>query len=180
MNTFVRLTKAGYYADFVFYPIFLLTLAGVAIARDTPAAWLLWVLLCLIGVAIWTLLEYGLHRVALHHIVLIRKLHDLHHAMPTAKIGTPTWVTGALICGFLLLPLWREAGFNLASGLTCGLAAGYLWYVTVHHATHNWRTHPNSYLHRAKRRHATHHHSQQPCNFGVTTVFWDHIFRTVR
>jgi len=180
MNTLVRLTKVGYYADFVFYPLLLLSLAGVAIATDTPAHWFTWVLLCMLGIATWTLLEYVLHRFAFHHVVVIRKLHDLHHTMPTANIGTPTWVTGALICGGLLLPLWWELGFNISSGLTCGLAAGYLWYVTVHHATHHWRTRQATYMHRAKRRHATHHHSQHPCNFGVTTVFWDRVFGTVR
>jgi sterol desaturase/sphingolipid hydroxylase (fatty acid hydroxylase superfamily) len=180
MKTLVRLTTAGYYADFVFYPALLLLLAGVAIVRDNLSEWFIWVSMCAAGIAAWTLLEYILHRVAFHHIVLIRKLHDLHHAMPTAKIGTPTWVTGAFMCLGLLLPLWRETGFNLASGLTCGLAAGYLWYVSIHHVSHHWRTHPDSYLYRAKRRHATHHHAQEPCNFGVTTAFWDQVFGTAR
>ena len=180
MNNFVRLSKVGYYADFVFYPILLLLLAGVAIVRDTWTHWLIWVSLCILGIAIWTLLEYGLHRIVFHHFLVIRNLHDLHHSMPTANIGTPTWLTGSLICGCLLLPLWLVAGFNFACGLTSGLAAGYLWYVTVHHATHHWRTRRYSYLYWAKRRHAIHHHAQYPCNFGVTTMYWDRIFHTAR
>jgi len=179
MSTFVRLTKSGYYADFVFYPVFLLLLAGAAFGRDTPMNWLIWLLLCAAGVAAWTLLEYWLHRIAFHRMPMLRKLHDLHHAMPTAKIGTPTWVTAGLICGGMLLPLWWEGGFNLASGLTSGLAAGYLWYVTVHHAVHHWRQRPGSYLHRAKRRHARHHYADQPCCFGVTTPLWDWVFHTL-
>jgi sterol desaturase/sphingolipid hydroxylase (fatty acid hydroxylase superfamily) len=31
----------------------------------------------------------------------------------------------------------------------------------------------------ASRRHAQHHYSTQPGNFGVTTAFWDRIFGTV-
>lgn len=180
MSTFVRLSKAGYYADFVFYPILLLLLAGTAIGRDTPVHWFIWLSLFGIGVATWTLLEYWLHRIVFHHLVPFRKLHDLHHNLPTAKIGTPTWVTAVLICGGLLLPLWREGGFNLASGLTAGLAAGYLWYVTVHHAVHHWRVRSGSYLHRATQRHARHHHASYPCCFGVTSMLWDRVFHTVK
>ncbi len=178
MSTFVRLTSAGYYADFVFYPMLLLLLTAAAIHHDTPVSWFIWILLCGTGIALWTLLEYWLHRIAFHRAVPLRKLHDLHHAAPTAKIGTPTWVTASLICGGLLLPLWREGGFNLASGLTSGLAAGYLWYVTVHHADHHWRPRPGSYLHRAKRRHARHHYADHPCDFGVTIQLWDRVFHT--
>jgi sterol desaturase/sphingolipid hydroxylase (fatty acid hydroxylase superfamily) len=180
MNTFVRLSKTGYYADFVFYPMLLLLLAGVAAHRDTPVHWLIWLLLCGVGIASWTLIEYWLHRIVFHHAVPFRRLHDLHHNAPTAKIGTPTWVTASLICGGMLLPLWREDGFNIASGLTSGLAAGYLWYVTVHHAVHHWRTQPGSYLHAVKRWHAKHHHATYPCHFGVTTIFWDLVFKTAR
>jgi sterol desaturase/sphingolipid hydroxylase (fatty acid hydroxylase superfamily) len=178
MTTFVRLTKAGYYADFVFYPILLLLLAGIAVDRDTLTRLFVWAAFFGIGLAAWTLLEYWLHRILFHWVFPFRVLHDMHHAAPTAKIGTPTWVTGSVICGCLLLG-W-EAGFNLASGLTAGLAAGYLWYVSMHHAAHHWRSRPGTYLHTAKLRHASHHHARYPCCFGVTTAFWDRVFRTAR
>lgn len=180
MSAFVRLSKAGYYADFVFYPVLLLLLAGAATRRDTPARELVWLAYFSAGVVTWTLLEYWLHRIVFHRLVPFRKLHDLHHSLPTAKIGTPTWVTAILICGGILLPLWWEVTFNLASGLTAGLAAGYLWYVTVHHAVHHWRTRAGSYLHAAKRRHAKHHHALYQCYFGVTTSLWDKVFQTAR
>lgn len=180
MSTFVRLTKAGYYADFVFYPGLLLVLAGVALDRDTFARFCLWALFCGAGLAAWTLLEYWLHRLLFHRVFPFRKLHEMHHAAPTAKIGTPTWVTGGLVCGCVLLPLGWELGFNLASGFTAGLAAGYLWYVSMHHAAHHWRARPGGYLHAAKLRHAWHHHAHYPCCFGVTTAFWDRVFRTAR
>jgi sterol desaturase/sphingolipid hydroxylase (fatty acid hydroxylase superfamily) len=176
MNTFVHLSKTGYYADFVFYPIMLLLLTGAAMGSATPNQIWIWTSASVTGIAMWTLLEYGLHRIVLHHAWHFRKLHALHHAMPTAMIGTPTWLTAILICVFVFLPLWWTAGFTLASGLTSGLILGYLWYISVHHAIHHWRTRPGSYLHRAKRRHAEHHHARHPCNFGVTTAYWDRVF----
>ena len=144
--------------------------------KETSSQILIWIGLCVTGIALWTLIEYFIHRIVLHHVSPFRELHALHHATPTAMIGTPTWLTAILICGGVLVPLWWQAGFNLASGITSGLILGYLWYTSVHHAVHHWRTRPGSYLHNAKLRHAIHHNSQHPCNFGVTTAFWDRIF----
>ena len=82
------------------------------------------------------------------------------------------------ICVGALFPLWLGTGFDFASGITAGLMLGYIWYVGVHHALHHWCIHPGSYLYPWKRRHALHHYARQPCNFGVTTHFWDRLFGT--
>ena len=47
----------------------------------------------------------------------------------------------------------------------------------VHYAVHRWTIGPNSWLYSTKLRHLTHHRLEN-CNFGVTTIFWDIIFRT--
>ncbi len=174
------LSKVGYYADFVVYPLLLLPLGAVLVRGSTLQMGIVWAVVCFIGIAGFSLLEYGLHRFVLHHVPPFRRMHDLHHANPTAMIGTPTWLSAALIEGGVFLPLWWEAGLNVACGLTFGLIAGYLWYVLVHHAVHRWPAREGSYLHRAKRRHGQHHHSRQPCNFGVTTACWDQIFGSAR
>jgi sterol desaturase/sphingolipid hydroxylase (fatty acid hydroxylase superfamily) len=69
-------------------------------------------------------------------------------------------------------------GFDLGTAATAGLVTGYLWYVFVHYATHHWRPRRDSYLYRARMRHACHHHLSHSGNFGVTTAFWDHVFGT--
>jgi sterol desaturase/sphingolipid hydroxylase (fatty acid hydroxylase superfamily) len=176
MNSFVHLSKTSYYADFVIYPLVLMLLCGVAMDAATPEQSLIWACVCLAGIALWTLLEYGLHRFLLHQIWPFKVMHALHHSRPSDMIGAPVWLTAALISGLILLPVWWQAGFNLASGLTSGLIIGYLWYVLVHHAVHHWHVRPGSYLHRARRRHAEHHYGQHPCNYGVTTAFWDRVF----
>ena len=177
----MRLSKTGYYADFVCFPLLLLAMVMVTVASTTSWLWIDWSLAFFIGVASWTLLEYVLHRVVFHHAWPFRPMHALHHASPTAMIGTPIWITIPIMGIGIFLPLWREIGFNLASGLITGLMLGYLWYVVVHHAVHHWRARPGTYLDGAKRRHAQHHHlTVQPCNFGVTTAFWDRLFRTSR
>ena len=116
----------------------------------------------------------------LHHAPPFRRMHALHHASPAALIGTPSWLSVALIGGLVFLPLLHALQRDVASGATAGLMLGYLWYVGVHHAAHHRRARPGSYLHRAKQRHAQHHHSPQACNFGVTTALWDNLFGSAR
>ncbi len=102
----------------------------------------------------------------------------MHHDQPTGFVGTPTWLSLGMICCGALLPLWWETGFHLASGITAGLMLGYLWYASVHHLVHHWPIRQGTLLYRLKRRHALHHHARQPCNFGVSTAFWDRVFGT--
>jgi sterol desaturase/sphingolipid hydroxylase (fatty acid hydroxylase superfamily) len=173
----MQLSKAGYYADFIVYPLLLLPV-GAVLLHDTPPQAIAWLAACAAGVAGYSLLEYGLHRFLLHRVAPFRKLHDAHHAHPTALIGTPTWLS-ALIAVAVFLPLWWLAGLNLACGLTFGLILGYLWYVSLHHAVHRWPARAGTYLHRAKLRHGQ-HHARQACNFGVTTGVWDRLFGSAR
>lgn len=174
----MRLSKAGYYADFVVYPSLLVVLGlpalhGASVVRH-------WSLAFVAGLAGWSLVEFVVHRYILHHVPPFRQLHALHHADPTALIGTPTWLSFALIGAVVFAPLWLEAGIDLASGATAGLVVGYLWYVSVHHAVHRWRARPGSYLFKAKVRHAWHHRTGASCNFGVTTGWWDVVLGTAR
>jgi len=124
------------------------------------------------------LIEYLLHRALFHHAPILARIHELHHNSPQDLIGTPAWVS-ALI-GLILVagPLCVVLGFDLGIAATTGLATGYLWYVFVHYATHHWRPRRNSYLYRARLRHARHHHLSHSGNFGVTTSAWDHVFGT--
>lgn len=176
----MRLSKTGYYADFVVYPLLLLPLGTVAIRGTTWQAQSAWMLACLAGIATCTLLEYVMHRVVLHHIPPFRALHDMHHKNPAALVGTPTWLSACFIGFVVLVPAWWLAGLNVSSGLTFGFILGYLWYVLVHHAIHRWRAREGSYLQQAKRRHGQHHHLRLPCNFGVTSACWDRFFGSVK
>lgn len=171
----MNLSKANYYADFVVYPLLLVGLGGATLIDTTLSQRIDWFSACLAGVAAWTLTEYMLHRFVLHRVRFLDRMHDAHHQTPTALIGTPTWLSVAF-GGLALMPLWRHAEHDLAGGVTAGLVLGYLWYVSIHHMIHHWRIEHGTYLYRLKRRHAQHHYSPRPCNFGVTTSFWDRVF----
>ena len=174
----MRLSKGGYFADFVVYPPVAAMLIAAAVRPGSPLSWRESILVCVAGVAVWTLLEYIIHRVVLHEVRYFATMHEMHHDDPGDFVGTPTWLSLGMICSGALLPLWWEIGFDLASAFTAGLMLGYLWYVGVHFMIHHWRIEPGTYLYRRKRHHALHHHAQLECNFGVTSSFWDRVFGT--
>jgi sterol desaturase/sphingolipid hydroxylase (fatty acid hydroxylase superfamily) len=176
----MHLSKAGYYADFVVYPLLILSLLGYQLVQIGAGALRLamLVVLCVAGVGLWTLTEYVLHRYVLHRVPILHAMHEAHHSDPAALVGTPSWVSALLFMVAAFLPAWWAFGTLAASALTAGLMLGYLSYVSVHHVTHHWRLVPGSRLYGLKHRHARHHFAKTPGNFGVTTMFWDKVFGT--
>jgi sterol desaturase/sphingolipid hydroxylase (fatty acid hydroxylase superfamily) len=175
----MRLSKAGYYADFVVYPAVLITGTVAGAWHDTGCEMSLWLLAAAIGVMCWTLAEYILHRFVLHRIAPFAAMQQAHHQAPLDFVGTPSWLSLGVILGTVFLPAWALSSFNTASGLTVGTMAGFFWYGIVHHAMHYRRPRLIApLLLIATRRHALHHYSAPPGNFGVTTSFWDDVFGT--
>ncbi|MFO1185163.1 MAG: sterol desaturase family protein [Bauldia sp.] len=173
----MRLSRFGYYGDFFIYPVAAPALATAAILTAPPqAAPILAAVVA--GVGLWTFIEYLLHRFVLHHVPYIKEMHDAHHNDQEALIGAPTWLSMTIMFLIVFLPLDLVLDFTWAAGITAGVALGYLWYVTTHHAVHHWKFAPDGYGMRLKRRHALHHHFDEKMNFGVTSGFWDKVFGT--
>ena len=175
----MRLSKINYYLDFVVYPIAIAVLAAVSLEWGNWWLDAQWFGACVAGAGAWTLLEYWLHRIALHKIRYFVPMHALHHRKPLDFVGTPTWLSLSVLTGAIFLPAWRIVGFTIASGLTAGVMIGYLWYGLIHHGIHHYRGRSMPpYLERSRVRHLRHHYSPRRGNFGVTTSLWDHAFGT--
>jgi sterol desaturase/sphingolipid hydroxylase (fatty acid hydroxylase superfamily) len=173
----MRLGTFGYYADFVgafTCGAFLSVLAMLQGSWLLRAEWLAWLV---IGVGLWTLLEYGVHRWLYHGVEFFIRGHEVHHKEPHAYTGAPPFVGIALIFSVIYLPVGLVSK-TVASGLATGVLAGYFAYQLVHHAAHFWQPARGSYFYRARLRHSGHHYHRDLGNFGITTVFWDHIFGT--
>jgi len=173
----MRMSKVGYFAEFIVLPVFFVVLTALAFRGPHPRLSIRLAAVVL-GVLFWTPIEYLLHRFVFHHIPIIGEMHERHHRDPTALIGTPAWVSLSAGVVAALLPLWSILGFGLAAAVAIGLLSGYLWYVLVHYAIHHWPARRDTYLYRAKLRHAWHHRSHE-ANFGVTNDIWDRIFATI-
>ncbi|SCW03307.1 LAFE_0G07536g1_1 [Lachancea fermentati] len=140
-----------------------------------------------VGVFVWTLIEYGLHRFLFHldgylpnnqvaytvHFLL----HGVHHYLPMDRfrlVMPPTLFV--FLCTpfyklvFALLPYyWACAGF--AGGLL-----GYVCYDLTHYFLHHAKLPP--YMRKLKRYHMEHHYKNYELGFGVTSWFWDKVFNT--
>jgi sterol desaturase/sphingolipid hydroxylase (fatty acid hydroxylase superfamily) len=161
--------RVRHFGDFVTVPLAAVIFVGMS-------GWDRLYLVAL-GFAGWTLLEYLVHRIVFHLHFVGRRLHQLHHDNPSdpdserSSLSTPLL---ALPVGYLLIV---GAGLENGSAIFAGLLLGYLAFIVIHYAVHRRPIEPGSLLYSAKMRHLTHHRIET-CNFGVTTDFWDIVFRT--
>ena len=170
-------SKAAYRADFALYGAAVMVLT-VFLALECPAALRLEIAaLALLGLVLWTAIEYAMHRFVLHGLQPFQGWHAEHHQRPMALICAPTILSAALIATLVFLPVLLMGTLWSACALTLGVLTGYLAYAVTHHATHHWHGH-SAWLKRRKRSHALHHHGCAPACFGVTSALWDHVFRS--
>ncbi len=140
--------------------------------------WPVIVLSSMLGLVLFSLIEYAVHRWLLHDLrSALADLHDAHHANPerTSAFLFPTSLS-------LLMPAWfllRWAHVPEASYVLMGLSAGYVSFDTLHHIEHTTRINriPFRWLKRTWAFHRVHHRLDR-CNYGVITPFWDHVFGT--
>ena len=111
-----------------------------AVSRDVGWAGAAeWFCALVTGVVLWTLLEYVLHRIALHRMATIfSPMHGEHHSSPLALIGTPTWLS-VLVLHRRRFPSRAAVLSGSASRApsTIGVMLGYWWYGIVHHVIHH-------------------------------------------
>jgi sterol desaturase/sphingolipid hydroxylase (fatty acid hydroxylase superfamily) len=145
----------------------------------------------LIGLFLWTLAEYTLHRFVFHFKArspkqerVIFLFHGVHHAYPQDKtrLVMPPPVSIPLALVFfglfsLILGVLLHAWLWIAPMLV-GFIIGYLAYDLTHYATHHFamRSGAAKWL---KRYHMQHHYKTPNARFGVSSPLWDFIFRTM-
>jgi dihydroceramide fatty acyl 2-hydroxylase len=125
------------------------------------------------GIMAWTLLEYSMHRFIYHFnpkdnywlITFHFIIHGCHHKFPKDIKHT---ITPFSITMVIYLAL------NAISFLHCNFIAGILlgsvWYEISHYLLHK-----NVF----NQAHTRHHYKDDTKNFGVTSLFWDHVFGTL-
>jgi sterol desaturase/sphingolipid hydroxylase (fatty acid hydroxylase superfamily) len=174
----IKMSPALFYLDFVVYPALILGSLVLAFRGATAPGALLSVAMILFGYAVWTLVEYALHRVALHHVPGLEATHKAHHDAPKDMIGTPTLISLMAFAGLACWPAVELVGLRIASAWMTGLLAGYLSYSLTHYAIHNLSMGKSRWAMTLKRHHALHHYREGESNFGVTTRIWDRLFGT--
>ena len=176
----MRQSAISYFADPV---LSLLSAAGLAIfalfytdgtgGPGVPA----WLLAVVAGGALWTLVEYLVHRVIYHRVPIFMRYHMAHHAEPKAYVGAPPGLATCVIFLASFAPLAPFAPM-LANGVSAGMLLGYMCYSLVHYGFHVATPARGTYLYRAWLHHSVHHYRDGKGNFGVTTSFWDRVCGT--
>jgi sterol desaturase/sphingolipid hydroxylase (fatty acid hydroxylase superfamily) len=144
----------------------------------------------LLGLFLWTLAEYTLHRFVFHFPAKSAKMeriiflfHGIHHAQPQIKsrLVMPPVVSiplAILFYGLFVLifniifkiPMWTAPVFS-------GFIIGYLVYDLTHYATHHFPMR-SGYSKFIKRYHMQHHYKTPDKRFGVSSPLWDIVFKT--
>ncbi|MGZ5307639.1 MAG: sterol desaturase family protein [Solirubrobacterales bacterium] len=143
-------------------------------------------LLTVLGVAIWTLTEYWLHRLVFHwqpgfrggdrlHFVI----HGIHHDHPNDAMrlvmppAASIPLAAIFFAGYVLI-----FGTPAAYPLFAGLLIGYLFYDYTHYYLHHGT--PTTKLgKRLREQHMRHHFQDHHYGYGVTSALWDRVFRTM-
>jgi sterol desaturase/sphingolipid hydroxylase (fatty acid hydroxylase superfamily) len=153
-------------------------------------AWLTLPLGFLLGLFLWTLTEYGVHRFVFHHEArsprqqrIFFLFHGVHHAQPQCKtrLVMPPIVSVplALIFYGLFYLVWAVILGEPQWIAPCfaGFVTGYLAYDMIHYATHHFPMRWG-FLKFLKRYHMQHHYNTPDARYGVSSPLWDRVFGT--
>jgi sterol desaturase/sphingolipid hydroxylase (fatty acid hydroxylase superfamily) len=142
--------------------------------------------LFVIGLLIWTLLEYIIHRYVFHYRAPTRWaqrlhfiVHGSHHDYPNDVTRTSTPPVISIPIAILFYVICALTFGRFAPPVFAGLGIGYIFYETIHYAAHHfvmkggmWRW--------VKQNHLQHHYSDDHAGYGVSSPLWDHVFGTKR
>lgn len=141
--------------------------------------------LLLIGIVVWSLFEYAMHRFAFHwtsDVPFIRGtifvLHGNHHVNsndPLRNLMPPivSMPIAAVVWGLSVLALGPYGTW-----LFLGFISGYVVYDVIHFGCHQWPM-KKGLAAVVKRHHMRHHHGNEAGNFAITTPLWDRLFGTM-
>ena len=139
--------------------------------------WYEWIYIPSLGLFLWTLVEYLMHKFPYHvWKSAFEEGHRMHHERPYDLMGIPWYVTLVIVVGvyFGLAQFLNPAYLSL---YMASIWLGYIGYCITHHAIHHWKF-ENKLFKKLKRHHYI-HHARHDKNIGMVTTFWDIVFGTL-
>lgn len=143
-------------------------------------------LLILVGLFIWTLTEYSLHRWLFHFqpkTEAMKKFfwtfHGVHHDYPqdSKRLVMPPSIS--IPISTLLFFIFRAiVGSESIYPFFAGFLIGYLFYDITHYAIHHFNFIKGNIWKELKDWHAIHHYKHHNLGYGVSSPIWDYIFKT--
>ena len=161
-------------AFFIYKSIFVFHLGVVSI-----------LLLIVAGIFVWSLTEYLMHRFLFHyhptsnfgkrlHFIF----HGVHHDYPNDAKRLVMAPAVSIPLAFLYYYLFCFLiGEQFVAPFFSGFVSGYLFYDMTHYAIHHLTFKSGLWM-RIKKHHMVHHYKDDHNGYGVSSKFWDIIFRT--
>ncbi|CAH0673850.1 unnamed protein product [Spodoptera exigua] len=153
--------------------------------KQTPLSNIQYIYHIVLGIILWSILEYSLHRWVFHlnpgsSVTMIRLhflMHGMHHKVPFDGLRQvfppiPAFLLAVVI--YSILQFFFDYSFiKLTGGLI-----GYLTYDMIHYYVHHGSPRDGTYLYAMKRYHSNHHFINHDKAFGISSKVWDIVFRT--
>ncbi|CAG8670514.1 14069_t:CDS:2 [Funneliformis mosseae] len=143
----------------------------------------------IIGIGVWTFLEYVLHRYLFHVDSLLPDhpyaltvhfaLHGIHHYLPMDNLRlvmppvlgfTIAWPISQL--AYLIFPT------EIAHAIMAGAKFAYTIYDVTHFHLHHSRPF-GKHLREMKTYHLAHHYKNYELGYGISSKMWDYVFGTI-
>lgn len=168
---------------FVYIPV-IVYLSWKALAfHNMPM--LLYIGWLLLGLFVWTITEYVMHRFVFHfeprskwgkriHFIF----HGVHHDYPrdAKRLVMPPSASIPMALAFYFLFLWILP-LGAVYAFFPGFIGGYLIYDMGHYAMHH-ANFKNPLLKKIKKHHMLHHYSDPTKGYGVSSAFWDKVLQS--
>lgn len=143
------------------------------------------VALFFVGLLVFTLVEYLMHRFLFHMDLTsaFRKkiqyiMHGVHHEFPKDKDRLAMPPLASLTIATTLLVLLRLVMADYVFAFLPGFLTGYAGYLFVHYIVHAFQP-PKNIFKILWVHHGIHHYKDNERAFGVSSPLWDFIFRTM-
>lgn len=177
LSAMLRLSKTrlNYWTEFAVDIPFgaVMIFAGLRSNELSPIAVVLTILL---GLAMFSIIEYSFHRWLFHGSVqIMAQGHRAHHENPLAYDSLPFFLPALMLLsltGVFVMFMPVKYAFLLTGIMTLSYVIYGLSHFAIHHLhfhnvlARNWAAHHHI------------HHCRADTNFGVTTPLWDIVFGT--
>jgi 4-hydroxysphinganine ceramide fatty acyl 2-hydroxylase len=166
----------------MYFPIIIFMLYYGTASKGINPIWEL--VLFLSGALAWSLFEYFMRRYLFHMAVesdrakkFVYVMHGVHHEYPRDKerLFMPP-VPSLVVSSIIFLLFYALMGWKALSFFP-GFLFGYIVYGSMHFAIHAFA--PPRFMKALWRNHHLHHYKAPEKGFGVSSVLWDIVFRTV-
>ncbi|GGH75081.1 sterol desaturase/sphingolipid hydroxylase (fatty acid hydroxylase superfamily) [Filimonas zeae] len=139
-----------------------------------------------LGLLVWTITEYILHRYIFHYVPKAKWalrlhfiFHGVHHDYPRDRMRLVMPPSASLPLATLFYFLFSLC-FSVKAHFYAffpGFLIGYLIYDMLHYAMHHYNF-KSGLMKKVKQHHMLHHYQDQTKGFGVSSELWDKIFHS--